>query len=85
MAKRNLVVLAISEYEDRDRKIQTRFTRIGRAFDNDSGSITLDLTALPIPHGSPPQVRLIIKQDDDRRTEGDQRGQRGSDRDRSRA
>ena len=81
-----LVVLAISEYKDSHGDIVSCFTRIGRAFHNDSGSISLDLTALPIASGDPPRVRCLIKEDDDddRQKDGDRQGNQGNQGDRGR-
>ncbi len=54
---RRLVVLAITDGKGPDGK--ARWTRIGRAFDNRDGSITLLLNALPLGTD-----RLQIREDD---------------------
>jgi hypothetical protein len=43
-----LAVLAVGEYTDKEGTKRTRWTRIGAAFRNRDGSLTLRLSALPL-------------------------------------
>jgi hypothetical protein len=80
MPEPKLVALAISEYEGRDGKPQTKWTRIGVAFRNRDGSHTVELDALPVASGNPPRTRIQIREQTEQ--DGGQRDDRGPSRDR---
>lgn len=81
--------VAMIEYRDRDDKPATRWRRIGAAFENQDGSITVQLDAIPLQWLSVGEGRLQIRADDDdrgrssggdRNRNDDRRGGGGYDR-----
>lgn len=47
MATKRLIVFALTSYE-KNGEDQTKWTRIGRAFENKDGSTNIELEALPV-------------------------------------